>query len=51
MAIDHTIQCASNLNECLDRYVLPLPGDWATWYYTKKLIAQMEPMKAPSTDQ
>ena len=39
-AIDHSIECAGYLNEYLQDYIVPFPGDWPTWYFTKKLIAQ-----------
>lgn len=38
-AIDHSFQCA-DLNDYVKEHILPLPGDWPTWFYTKKLIAQ-----------
>lgn len=39
-AIDHTLNSTSNqLPEYMQRYILPFPGDWPTWYFTKKLIA------------
>lgn len=31
----------------LDRHVVPAPGDWPTWYYMKKIIAQL-PQNSPS---
>lgn len=40
-AINHTLECAG-VEEYLRQYIIPLPGDWPTWYFTKKLIAQSQ---------
>lgn len=39
-AIAHIMQCSPLLHEYLKKFVLPAPGDWPTWYYEKKIIAQ-----------
>ena len=39
-ALLHSFQAAPDLKLYLDKYALPTPGDWPTWYYFKKLIAQ-----------
>lgn len=39
-AIQHTFQSALNLQNYSKQFVMPFPGDWPTWFYTKKLIAQ-----------
>ena len=39
-AINHSLNCCPELRQNLDKFVIPAPGDWPTWFYEKKLIAQ-----------
>lgn len=39
-AINHSLNCCPELRQYLDKFVIPAPGDWPTWFYEKKLIAQ-----------
>ena len=39
-AIHHIFCQCPDLQTYLQLYVLPAPGDWPTWFYQKKLIAQ-----------
>ncbi|XP_048588988.1 uncharacterized protein LOC116621555 isoform X2 [Nematostella vectensis] len=40
-ALDHTISSAGQpLLNCTKEYALPCPGDWPSWFYFKKLVAQ-----------
>ena len=39
-AINRSLNCCSELRQYLDKFVKPAPGDWPTWFYEKKLIAQ-----------
>lgn len=39
-ALCHVLECAPDLHQYLQKFVLPAPGDWPTWYYQKKIIAQ-----------
>ncbi|EDO31553.1 predicted protein [Nematostella vectensis] len=39
-AIDHIFLCCPQLEHYLKKFVVPAPGDWPTWFYQKKLIAQ-----------
>ena len=38
-ALNHTFHSALPLHDFCKLFVIPLPGDWPTWYYTKKIIA------------
>ena len=40
-ALNHTLHSALPLHDFCKLFVIPLPGDWPTWYYTKKIIAQL----------
>ena len=40
-ALNHTFHSALPLHDFCKLFVIPLPGDWPTWYYTKKIIAQL----------
>lgn len=39
-ALSHSFEVAPQLKLYIEKYALPTPGDWPTWYYFKKLIAQ-----------
>ena len=39
-ALSHSFEVAPQLKVYLQRYALSAPGDWPTWFYFKKLIAQ-----------
>jgi len=39
-ALDHIFQTCPDLIQYLKSYVIPAPGDWPTWSYQKKIIAQ-----------
>ena len=39
-AINRSLNCCPELRQYLDKFVKPAPGDWPTWFYEKKLIAQ-----------
>ncbi|KAK2547227.1 hypothetical protein P5673_032935, partial [Acropora cervicornis] len=39
-AINRPLNCCPELRQYLDKFVKPAPGDWPTWFYDKKLIAQ-----------
>ena len=39
-ALSHSFEVAPQLKVYLQKYALPSPGDWPTWFYFKKLIAQ-----------
>ena len=39
-ALTHILSKCPNLKNYLQHFVLPTPGDWPTWFYQKKLIAQ-----------
>ena len=39
-ALSHSLEVAPQLKVYLQKYALPAPGDWPTWFYFKKLIAQ-----------
>lgn len=41
-AIHHIFGQCPPLHNYLQQYVLPAPGDWPTWFYQKKLIAQSD---------
>ena len=36
----HILQFVPELKQCLEKFALPFPGDWPTWFYTNKNIAQ-----------
>ena len=40
--IDLELKCCHKLTQYLQTFVMPSPGDWPTWYFVKKLIAQSE---------
>ncbi|CAH3106993.1 unnamed protein product [Porites lobata] len=40
-ALNHTFHSALPLHDFCKLFVIPLPGGWPTWYYTKKIIAQL----------
>lgn len=40
-AITHTFLSALYLQDYSKQFVMPFPGDWPTWFYTKKIIAQV----------
>ena len=39
-ALCHVLECAPVLKDYLNKFALPAPGDWPTWFYQKKIIAQ-----------
>ena len=39
-AINRSLNCCPELRQYLDKFVKRAPGDWPTWFYEKKLIAQ-----------
>jgi len=39
-AVEHSLRVAPQLKEYLKKYLIPFPGDWPTWLYCKKIIAQ-----------
>lgn len=46
-ALDHIFQTCPDLIQYLKSYVIPAPGDWPTWYYQKKIIAQENSSNSP----
>lgn len=40
-ALSHSFEVAPQLKVYLQKYAVPAPGDWPTWFYFKKLIAQL----------
>lgn len=46
-ALDHIFQTCPDLIKYLKSYVIPAPGDWPTWYYQKKIIAQEDSSNSP----
>ena len=46
-ALDHIFQTCPALIKYLKSYVIPAPGDWPTWYYQKKIIAQENSSNSP----
>ena len=42
-ALNHTFLSAPNLQEFSKRYEIPMPGDRPTWFYMKKIVAQLPP--------
>lgn len=34
--LNHTVHSAHPLHDFCKLFVIPLPGDWPSWYYTKK---------------
>ena len=46
-ARDHIFQTCPDLIKYLKSYVIPAPGDWPTWYYQKKIIAQEDSSNSP----
>lgn len=39
--LNHTVHSAHPLHDFCKLFVIPLPGDWPSWYYTKKKNAQL----------
>jgi len=39
--VNHTFHSALPLHDLCKLFVVPLPGDWPTWYYTKQKIVQL----------
>ena len=39
--LNHTFHSAVPLGDFCKLFVIPLPRDWPTWYYNKKIIAQV----------
>lgn len=39
-ALNHILEVAPELKEYMKQNLVPTPGDWPTWLYIKKLIAQ-----------
>lgn len=39
-ALHHMLNLCPDLHTYLNSYAVPAPGDWPTWYYQKKIIAQ-----------
>lgn len=46
-ALDHICQTCPDLVQYLNFYAVPAPGDWPTWYYQKKIIAQEDSSNSP----
>jgi hypothetical protein len=46
-AIGHSLSSCPLLVEYLNHFVVPMPGDWPTWFFTKKIIAQEENESSP----
>lgn len=44
-ALLHVAQTVPEVRELPEAQVTPIFGDWPTWYYTKKLVAQVSPTK------
>ena len=42
-AFQHILNCCPDLRTYLNNYAVPNPGDWPTWFYQKKIIAQQTP--------
>lgn len=42
-ALQHILNCCPDLRTYLNNYAVPSPGDWPTWFYQKKIIAQQTP--------
>ena len=40
--LDLELQYCQPLTSYLQRFAMPVPGDWPTWYFVKKLIAQSD---------
>ena len=40
--LDLELKCCHTLTQYLQKFVMPSSGDWPTWYFVKKLIAQSE---------
>ncbi|XP_048576987.1 uncharacterized protein LOC125559089 [Nematostella vectensis] len=41
-AINHTFSNCNMLNSFKSKHILPMPGDWPTWFYSKKITAQSQ---------
>ena len=46
-ALDNIFQTCPDWIQYLKSYVIPAPGDWPTWYYQKKIIAQENSSNSP----
>jgi len=44
---NHSLNCCPELRQYLDKFVIPASGDWPTWFYKKKLIAQEMNQNSP----
>lgn len=44
-ALDHSIALCPELALCIENQVTTILGDWPTWFYTKKLVAQVRVLK------
>ena len=48
-ALNHTFHSALPLHDFCKLFVIPLPGGWPTWYYTKKNNCSATRTKFPRT--
>ena len=46
-AISYIYNICPQLIEYSQKFVIPFPGDWPTWFYTKKIIAQETNIESP----